>query len=118
MYPCYRFPKREACLMAMSYSYEIQAGWHYDFQPTKSKPVGIDKPYPDRYALVQPSRLSKESHTMRTTTNTAKTGIAINQVTGHADWFLVEYSDGTASVHPTWDEAFTAGQFATDEVTQ
>ena len=24
-YPCYRFPKREACLMAMSYSYEIQA---------------------------------------------------------------------------------------------
>lgn len=24
-YPCYIFPKREACLMAMSYSYEIQA---------------------------------------------------------------------------------------------
>lgn len=24
-YPCYRLPKREACLMAMSYSYEIQA---------------------------------------------------------------------------------------------
>ncbi|MCR4532485.1 phage antirepressor KilAC domain-containing protein [Acinetobacter venetianus] len=24
-YPCYRFPKREACLMAMSYSYELQA---------------------------------------------------------------------------------------------
>lgn len=24
-YPCYRFPKREACLMAMSYSYEMQA---------------------------------------------------------------------------------------------
>lgn len=24
-YPMYRFPKREACLMAMSYSYEIQA---------------------------------------------------------------------------------------------
>lgn len=23
--PCYRFPKREACLMAMSYSYELQA---------------------------------------------------------------------------------------------
>ncbi len=23
-YPCYRFPKREACLMAMSYSYELQ----------------------------------------------------------------------------------------------
>ena len=22
--PCYRFPKREACLMAMSYSYELQ----------------------------------------------------------------------------------------------
>ncbi|MFW8695919.1 hypothetical protein ACOI9Y_35660, partial [Mesorhizobium japonicum] len=22
---CYRFPKREACLMAMSYSYELQA---------------------------------------------------------------------------------------------
>lgn len=24
-YPCYRLPKREACLMAMSYSYELQA---------------------------------------------------------------------------------------------
>lgn len=23
--PCYRFPKREACLMAMSYSYDLQA---------------------------------------------------------------------------------------------
>lgn len=25
MRPCYNFPKREACLMAMSYSYDIQA---------------------------------------------------------------------------------------------
>ncbi|MEY0513117.1 Rha family transcriptional regulator [Providencia manganoxydans] len=25
LYSCYRFPKREACLMAMSYSYELQA---------------------------------------------------------------------------------------------
>lgn len=24
--PCYRFHKREACLMAMSYSYDLQAG--------------------------------------------------------------------------------------------
>ena len=24
-YPCYNFPKREACLMAMSYSYDLQA---------------------------------------------------------------------------------------------
>lgn len=24
-YPCFKFPKREACLMAMSYSYELQA---------------------------------------------------------------------------------------------
>lgn len=24
-YPCYRSPKREACLMAMSYSYELKA---------------------------------------------------------------------------------------------
>lgn len=23
--PCYRFPKRESCLMAMSYSYDLQA---------------------------------------------------------------------------------------------
>lgn len=23
--PCYKFPKREACLMAMSYSYDLQA---------------------------------------------------------------------------------------------
>lgn len=28
--PCYRFPKREACLMAMSYSYELQAAV-YDY---------------------------------------------------------------------------------------
>jgi hypothetical protein len=25
VYPSYRFPKREACLMAMSYSYDMQA---------------------------------------------------------------------------------------------
>jgi hypothetical protein len=25
VYPCYRLPKREACQMAMSYSYELQA---------------------------------------------------------------------------------------------
>ncbi len=25
IYPCYHFPKREACLMAMSYSYDLQA---------------------------------------------------------------------------------------------
>lgn len=25
VYPCYKFPKREACLMAMSYSYDLQA---------------------------------------------------------------------------------------------
>lgn len=25
IYPCYRLPKRESCLMAMSYSYELQA---------------------------------------------------------------------------------------------
>ena len=24
-YPCYNFPKREACLMAMAYSYDLQA---------------------------------------------------------------------------------------------
>ena len=29
-YPCYRFPKREACLMAMSYSHELQAAV-YDY---------------------------------------------------------------------------------------
>lgn len=29
-YPCYQFPKREACLMAMSYSYELQAAV-YDY---------------------------------------------------------------------------------------
>ncbi|HBU6145376.1 TPA: Rha family transcriptional regulator [Klebsiella oxytoca] len=28
--PCYQFPKREACLMAMSYSYELQAAV-YDY---------------------------------------------------------------------------------------
>ncbi|MDJ7445120.1 Rha family transcriptional regulator, partial [Salmonella enterica] len=28
--PCYNFPKREACLMAMSYSYELQAAV-YDY---------------------------------------------------------------------------------------
>jgi len=25
--PCYRFPKREACLMAMSYSYDLQSNF-------------------------------------------------------------------------------------------
>lgn len=50
------------------------------------------------------------------TTNTTKTGAAINQVTGNADWFLVEYNDGTAELFNTWDAAMNAGNFETDDV--
>jgi hypothetical protein len=55
---------------------------------------------------------------MQTTKTAGKSGIAINQVTGKADWFLVEYDDGTASIHPTWNDAMTAGQFQTDDVAE
>lgn len=44
-----------------------------------------------------------------------KTGLTVNQVEGSQPWFLVEYDDGTASIHPTWDEAMTAGNFDTEE---
>ena len=32
--PCYRFPKREACLMAISYSYDLQADGEQGFTLT------------------------------------------------------------------------------------
>lgn len=48
-------------------------------------------------------------------TNTTKSGTSLNQVTGHQDWFLVEYDDGSASIHSTWEEAMTAGNFDTSE---
>jgi len=44
-------------------------------------------------------------------TTQQKRGIQLNQVTGNQDWFLVEYDDGTASLHPSWEEAMTAGNF-------
>jgi hypothetical protein len=34
--PGYRFPKREACLMAMSYSYDLQARWGAKTAPPSS----------------------------------------------------------------------------------
>ncbi|KMF23492.1 hypothetical protein SM22_02092 [Klebsiella pneumoniae] len=37
--PCYRFPKREACLMAMSYSYELQAAV-YDYMEELDRQKG------------------------------------------------------------------------------
>lgn len=48
--PCYYFPQRESCLMAMSYSYELQAyvydRWH-DLETSKPKPVEQCSPYTD-----------------------------------------------------------------------
>uniref|UniRef100_A0A3B0M385 Rha family transcriptional regulator n=1 Tax=Arsenophonus endosymbiont of Trialeurodes vaporariorum TaxID=235567 RepID=A0A3B0M385_9GAMM len=38
--PCYRFPKREACLMAMSYSYELQAKV-YDYMTELEENKGL-----------------------------------------------------------------------------
>lgn len=39
--PCYNFPKREACLMAMSYSYELQAKVFDRMTELESKQVAI-----------------------------------------------------------------------------
>ena len=48
--PCYYFPRRESCLMAMSYSYELQAHvydcWH-DLETSKPKPVEQCSPFTD-----------------------------------------------------------------------
>lgn len=44
-------------------------------------------------------------------TSEQKHGIAINEVTGQGHWFLVEYADGSATIHETWEEAMTAGNF-------
>ncbi|HAG2284973.1 TPA: Rha family transcriptional regulator [Salmonella enterica] len=38
--PCYNFPKREACLMAMSYSYELQAAV-YDYMEELEHQKGV-----------------------------------------------------------------------------
>jgi len=38
-YPCYNFPKREACLMAMSYSYELQAKVFDRMTALETKPM-------------------------------------------------------------------------------
>lgn len=38
--PCYKFPKREACLMAMSYSYELQAKI-YDYMTELEENKGL-----------------------------------------------------------------------------
>ena len=41
-YPCYRFPKRESCLMAMSYSYDLQAAvfdYMTDLEQKLAKPM-------------------------------------------------------------------------------
>lgn len=46
---------------------------------------------------------------------TTKTGIFLSETQGKTTWFVVEYDDGSASVHPSWDEAMTAGNFDTNE---
>lgn len=41
-YPCYRFPKRESCLIAMSYSYDLQAAvfdYMTDLEQKLAKPM-------------------------------------------------------------------------------
>ena len=43
-YPCYRFPKREACLMAMSYSYELQAAVYDRMTALEEEIRGIQMP--------------------------------------------------------------------------
>lgn len=52
-YDCYRFPKREACLMAMSYSYELQAKVFdrmTDLEAKQAQPA-IPKNYADALRL-------------------------------------------------------------------
>lgn len=40
-----------------------------------------------------------------------KQGIQLTPVTGINDFFMVEYSDGSAELFDTWDAAMTAGNF-------
>lgn len=46
-YPAYIFPKREACLMAMSYSYELQAKVFDHMTALESKPAALDLSDPE-----------------------------------------------------------------------
>lgn len=48
--PCYKFPKREACLMAMSYSYELQAKV-FDYMTELENKLSLPKTYKE--ALVE-----------------------------------------------------------------
>lgn len=50
--PCYRFPKREACLMAMSYSYELQAQI-FDRMTAMEDALKAQKPELSRMDLIQ-----------------------------------------------------------------
>jgi hypothetical protein len=50
-YPCYRFPKREACLMAMSYSYELQAKVFDHMTALEARLVQQPKPLKDSKAI-------------------------------------------------------------------
>jgi len=68
-YPCYRFPKREACLMAMSYSYDLQAKVFdrmtaLEIQSVKSTPMIESPPLVDTcnalVASVEAKVLSKK----------------------------------------------------------
>lgn len=68
------------------------------------------------WPLVSHSGLPEKGDFTMRNIDTTKTGTALNQVTGHQNWFWVEFDDGTASIHPTWDEAMTAGNFEADAV--
>ncbi|QBE64278.1 hypothetical protein [Pseudoduganella lutea] len=55
--PCYNFPKREACLMAMSYSYELQAkvfdAWVAAEEKLLAKPVAAIPNFDDPIAAAR-----------------------------------------------------------------
>lgn len=80
-YPCYHFPKREACLMAMSYSYELQAKVFDRMTELENGKPTIPQTLPEALRLAVNIDLNKSnsifqcgfgSHTIRTETDTVR----------------------------------------------
>jgi phage antirepressor YoqD-like protein len=59
MRPCYRFPKREACLMAMSYSYELQAKVFDRMTELEAKATPAATPTPITPAFTVPQTMGQ-----------------------------------------------------------